>query len=555
MADEPADEETPGAPDAPEPAAAGTLRDREVAALVAHRAEHGRVPTRMVAAAAARCGVSVRTIQRDLVAAAAEPGPLRVPAFTLTDAHMQTIAAHNGNVRKAHEDLIAGGEDMPSYWTFWRAWQAQPSGVRAYLREGADAMKKQWLYAPYTAPSRNAVWQADHFELPVDVIPTGHTTRTVKPWLTLFQDDRTRMIMSWVIIAVPGRRPDADLVCAAVVAGIAPHDVDGVTVGGVPGSIRWDQAAEFRAGMVTQLAMRIGFEAHAVPPYSGHLKGKVERAGRTAQEEVASLATGYTHGAKTLRTAQPFREDPITEQLLVARFNEWVHHYNTKRPHGGLDGQTPLDVWRNDPTALRLVDHELLRESFLVHDRLSKVTKKGVHFRRRWWLGLGLLDHVSRKVQVRYPVGDDSFIELYLDGKWLCTAEPAEELSEAARRQLQADRQAQYRESRRLQEGGRQKRVAANRATTPANPTLPPLSTFGTDDGLDGNADALFDLLGALDAEPDDDKPTKKAPAKKAAASKAPAAKKAAASKAPTAKKAAPAKKAAAKKAPAKGTT
>lgn len=159
-------------------------REREVAALVAHRAKHGKVPTRMVAEAAARCGLSLRTLQREL-ARTAEP-EAEAETFTLTDHHLGVIAGHNGNLTKAREDLIASGEDMPSYWTFWRAWQAQPAGVRAYLKSGADAMKKNWLYAPYTAPSRNAVWQADHFELPVDVIPTGHTTTTVKPWLTMF---------------------------------------------------------------------------------------------------------------------------------------------------------------------------------------------------------------------------------------------------------------------------------------------------------------------------------------------------------------------------------
>ena len=342
------------------------------------------------------------------------------------------------------------------------------------------------------------------------------------------------MIMSWAIVAVPGRRPDADVVSAAIVAGISPHDVDGVQVGGVPGSIRWDQAAEFRSGMVTQLALRIGFDAHAVPPYSGHMKGKIERAGRTAQEEVASMATGYTHGAKTIRTEQPFREEPLTERLLVARFGEWVHRYNTARPHGGLDGRIPLDVWSGDPTPLRLVDHEILRDSFLVDEQLRTVAKKGVFFRNRWWLGLGLLDHVGRKVQVHYPIGDDSFIEVYLNSNWLCTAERAEDLSPAARKQLLKDRQAQYREARRLQDGGRQRRVAANRATTPADPALPPLSTFGTDDGLDADTDVLFDLLGALDD--DTDAPTAaKAPAKKAAAKKA-AAKKTARKK-PAAKK------------------
>jgi putative transposase len=525
------DESAPGEPDG-----AATVRDRVLGELITYRRENGTVPTRMVTEAAGRCGVSVRTMRRWLV-----PPPDEAPdpsaAFTLTQQHLEAIAGHNGNVKRAHADLVAGGHELPSYMTFWRAWRTQPTGLRAYLKDGADAMKAKWIYAPYTAESRNAVWQADHFELPVDVIPTGHTTTTVKPWLTMFEDDKTRMIMSWAIVAVPGRRIGADVVAATIVSAIAPHDVGGVQVGGVPGSIRWDQAAEFKAGMVTQLALRVGFDAHAVPPYSGHMKGKIERAGQTAQAEVASLATGYTHGATTMRHNQPFRDEPITEALLVARFGAWVEHYNTTRAHSSLGGRTPLEVWQADPTPLRLVDHDLLRDSFLIEPKERKVGKKGVFFRNQWWLGLGLLDHVDRKVEVRYPIGDDTFIEIYLKGAWLCTAERAEDLSPSARRELGRLRQSQYREARQIQDGARRSRSAANRATTPAHPSLAPLSTYGTDDGLNADPDALWELLAAND---EDDGPAATPPAKKATAKKAPAKKKA-----PTPT---PAKKAAAKK-------
>lgn len=476
--------------------AAGSVVDRTMAALRAHRAEHGTVPNRMLAQAAGRCGRSVRTLRRWLAAEETDAtGP-----FVIGDLHLEAIAGHNGNVAKAHADLVDSGAEVPSYATFWRAWRTQPAGLRAYISDGADAMKAKWIYAPYTAPSRNAVWQADHFELPVDVIPDGYETTTCKPWLTMFQDDKTRMIMSWAIVAVPGRRPDAPMVAACIAAAISPHQVAGVDVGGVPGSIRWDQALEFKAGMVTQLALRVGFDAHGVPPYSGHMKGKIERAGRTAQEEVAALCTGYTHGANTLSNKTPFRDEPITERLLIARFNEWVEHYNTTRPHSGLGGRTPLEAWKADTTPLRLVHHDLLRDSFLVAPRLRKVGKKGVFFAKQWWLGPDLLDHVDRKVEVRYPIGDDSFIEIHLDGQWMCTAEPAETLSPEARRALQVNRNNQYAEARRIQDGARRRRSAANQTSTIDRPALPPLSAMD-DDGLDAEPADLFDLLPDEDDE------------------------------------------------------
>lgn len=474
----------------------GSVTERTMAALTAHRDERGTVPNYLIVEAGQRVGRTPRTIRRWLAAADTETEG----AFCIEDHHLEAIASHNGNVTKAHADLVRAGHDVPSYTTFWRAWRQQPTGLQAFLRHGADAMKAKWLYAPYTAPSRNSVWQADHFELPVDVIPDNCETTTCKPWLTMFQDDKTRMIMSFDIVAVPGRRPDAAMVSACIVAAISPHDVGGTTVGGIPGSTRWDQAKEFGAGMVTQLALRVGFDAHMVPPYSGHLKGKVERVGQTVQAEVASLCTGYTHDATTLGAKMPFRAEPITERLLRARLTEWVEHYNTERPHSSLEGRTPLEVWVEDATPLRWADRDLLRDSFMVEPRLRKVGKKGVFFRRKWWLGVDLLDHVNRQAEVRYPVGDDSFIEIYLNNEWLCTAQPAETLTATERRALSKARNAQYKAARAIQDASRQRRSRANAATSADSPTLPPFSLMDDDD-LGPDTTDLWDLL----AENDED--------------------------------------------------
>ena len=68
-------------------------------------------------------------------------------------------------------------------------------------------MTNYWIFTPYTAPERNTVWQADHFELPIDVIADGHETTLVKPWLTLFVDDTTRKVMAWALTAEPTAGP------------------------------------------------------------------------------------------------------------------------------------------------------------------------------------------------------------------------------------------------------------------------------------------------------------------------------------------------------------
>lgn len=160
---------------------------------------------------------------------------------------------------------------------FWRSWHAQPAGVLAYARKGAEVLVGFWPYLPYEDPHRNAVWLADHFELNNDVITDGHTTSLVKPWLTIFEDDATRRAVAWALTTSPGRRADADVVCATIAAGIRIRLEDGVQVGGIPGAVRWDNDPSFNSCMVLPLGIAVGFECHTVPPCQGNLRRGVRR--------------------------------------------------------------------------------------------------------------------------------------------------------------------------------------------------------------------------------------------------------------------------------------
>lgn len=218
------------------------------------------------------------------------------------------------------------GEELPAYETFWRRFDELPSGVRAYARKGAEGLVDFWLYPPYEAPHRNEVWQADHFELPNDVIADGCTTALVKPWLSVFMDDRTRKVMGWSLVAEPGCCPGADVVGATICDSIRIRLEQGVEVGGVPRIIRWDNDLSFTAGSVQQLGTAVGFECHAVPPYSGHMKGKVERLGRRVQEQFCVtdvyLRAQLTH--RRIMGAGPddplFADDtgPLRDRLVAA---------------------------------------------------------------------------------------------------------------------------------------------------------------------------------------------------------------------------------------------
>ena len=275
----------------------------ELARLLIIQIENGTIPPHEYAQARLVLGKSVRQIQRDL-AKLRQSGAASTPTrqrFELTLRHKQVIFSCQGNVELAYEQLCESGDELPHFSTFWRRcrWYAQPMGVQAYARHGAQGLVNFWLYPPYEAPERNVVWQADHFELPVAVIADGHKTQLIKPYLTLLVDDRTRKVMGWALTATPDRRPNAEVVIATLASAmrLRTEDLDGteVEVGGVPGIMRWDNDTNFTAEAVLLFGTALGFECHAVPPYTGHQKGKIERLGRTVQEQFCVLQPGlYT---------------------------------------------------------------------------------------------------------------------------------------------------------------------------------------------------------------------------------------------------------------------
>lgn len=478
------------------------VADPTIARLVLARVERGSITDAEYRAASTVTGLSKRQLQRRvaaLFAMRADEVETRRRPFTLTDHHKQVIMAC-GRVKLAYDELVRSGEDLPGYITFWRAFNDLPSGVRAYLRHGAAEMVDFWLYPPYQAPARNEVWQADHFELPVDVVADGHTTTLTKPWLTIFEDDRTRMVLAWSLVARPGGRPGAEVVCATICDAVRVRLEDGVEVGGVPRVIRWDNDLSFNAGSVTQLGTTVGFECHAVPPYSGHMKGKVERLGRRVQEEFCVLQPGYTHGPRTYTETDLFRDTPpLTATELRARLSLYFAEYNRTFHHGLRT--SPHEAWAADPTPLRRATDDQLRGALLVAPRLHTVNRrKGVHFNGQWWQGAGMIDVVGRKVEVRYPINDPSFIEIFYRDSWVATAWPAHELTDDQKSAMWDRRWEMYDDVRGLHDRAREIRVGANAlaATTDATPAVASMPAV---DRLAPDPDDLYALLGRLEGD------------------------------------------------------
>jgi len=88
--------------------------------------------------------------------------------------------------------------------------------------------------------------------------------------------------------------------------------------------VQTDRGREFFAEKVQQCLMEWGIKFRPIKPGSPHLNGKVERSQKTDLQEFYPTVD-------------------LTSKELETRLDEWQHYYNWYRPHGSLNGKTPMD--------------------------------------------------------------------------------------------------------------------------------------------------------------------------------------------------------------------
>ncbi len=439
----------------------------------------------MVRLVAQGLGVTERAVWLRL-ADAERPGHGSPSRFRLADTDRAAYIDFRGNVAAVHraraaalagrssaagvpipEEFVQGwaGAAPVTLRTLQRAFAAEMTpAVAAGVRGGDRARRAKLVYLCRRASYRNQVWEGDHKNLPILVLPPRG--RATTPWVTMFVDDGTRVIAGWAIA-------------------LTPH------AGTVLTALR--------------MAMLPGVEAHVLPEYHANGKGKIERTNRTVDQILLMMLPGFTECPRELngRLSGPLDDRararagyeraaaagadpadlPMRWSVFVDRFAAWVAWYNTEHAHSGIGGRTPAQAWSEDPTPLRLMPEEELRH-LLLADVGRTIDGDGIHFRNLVYVcPAGLIrERRGEKVRLRYMPHDDRFIHVYLDGKYLTTCYPDNALSDeqaeqfyaaarAAERTAAADKRAARRRGRRRLAAlsGAGEPVAASRLVSPAD--------------------------------------------------------------------------------------
>ncbi|WP_017590842.1 Mu transposase C-terminal domain-containing protein [Nocardiopsis ganjiahuensis] len=470
----------------PEKRASATARLRQLA-------DTGHLTSRHVRLTADGCGVSERTVWRWIDAKTREADGRERPGYQLTETDREAYTFYRGNaaaVYRARRAVVEGsippaGVPVPDFLT--QGWQgAQPVAERtlrrafadqvppaetAVLRSGENARRDADVYLSRPPSSRNQVWEMDHKQIPVLVMPPRGAA--VRPWMTTIIDDATRALVGWAIALTP----HSGTVLTAIRMGLV-EDAERGPFGAVPALVRIDRSLEFAARPVTDALKALGVDVHRLPAYTPHRKGKVERFHRTLEQMLLSTLPGFTGGPRDAagRLHGPLDDRPAARaaaetadvrpmgiDALVERVQGWVGWYNTAHQHSALGRRAPAQAWEADPTPLARISPERLRHLLLAEEE-RVVGKDGIRWDRMSYLAPELQGRRGQRVQIRYMPHDNRSIEVYASGEYLCTAYPQTHLTPE---QVEEFRQAQREETRRLRAAQRR---SARRSRTELAP-------------------------------------------------------------------------------------
>lgn len=425
-----------------------------VARLVALRAT-GSLSTAHVRLAAGGLHVSERTVWRWL---GGNPAESSDRFYRVSEADREAYAHFRGNIAAVHRARAAvvsgagraGGAPVPEFLV--AGWAGAASVTertlqRAFGREMCPAERAAWqhgeqdrrdaqVYLTRPVVARNQVWELDHKDLPILVLPPRGPA--VRPWLTSVVDDGTRTLLGWAIALTP----HTGTVLTALRMALVCDEARG-PFGAVPVMVRVDRGLEFAAEAIRDVLAVLCVACHRLPGYQPHRKGKIERLHRSIEQTLLCGLPGYTDGPRDAAgqlygplsdspaaraAAQTDPVGPMRIELFASRFAAWAAWYNTERVHAGLGGRTPLAAWQQDPAALHRIDAQRLRHLLLAGVERT-IGKDGIRFHGLAYVAPELQGRRGQSVEVRYMPHDDRSVEVYLDGKHLCTAYPQGQLS------------------------------------------------------------------------------------------------------------------------------
>lgn len=261
----------------------------------------------------------------------------------------------------------------------------------------------------FVAQHANAIWYGDVMHGP-SVTVKG---RTRKVYLVTLMDDASRLIAH-----------------SAFCTGETALDIEGVLKQavlkrGLPRKLVVDNGAAYRAATLQGICARLDIRLIYCRPYAPEGKGKLERWHRTFR-------------AQFLSELDVSRLNDLDD--LNARLWAWIEQVYHRRPHGGLDGQTPLERYQRDLANIRFLGQKAARLDELFHHRVVRKVRRD-----------GTVSYQGKDFEVPYELSGKTVLLVVdphegkvvgvedAEGKSLGAVTPLDTLGNAQRRRRRPD--------------------------------------------------------------------------------------------------------------------
>jgi hypothetical protein len=256
-------------------------------------------------------------------------------------------------------------------------------------QQAADALK---IRKKFEKEHINELWIADCMHGPYVKFEDEKQTRKHKVFLIAAIDDYSR------VICARGWFWNENSISLEIVL------KGGIGAFGLPIVIYCDNGSLFLSFHLQLACARLGIALIHSKPYDSPSRGKIERFFRTVRDKFLSMLD---------------LEEIKNLDQLNQRFEQWLEKEYHKHPHGGINGERPMDRFMEDskenPHSIKRVSKEELDRAFQV--TLQRKVKNDATISVNGILYECPPEFIGKKIEIRYPADNPRDLTLYQDDR------------------------------------------------------------------------------------------------------------------------------------------
>lgn len=316
--------------------------------------------------------------------------------------------------RKIRELAQENGEKPPGYATVHSVIRKLPADLMMLAQEGTKAYCETFdLVHRQEAARPNAIWQADHCFLDIEVL--REDGEPAKPWLTVVMDDFSRAVAGYFLSF---DAPCSIRTALALRQAIWRKEDPRWRVCGIPEILYTDNGSDFTSHHLEQVAADLKIRLVFSLPGHPRGRGRIERIFSTINQLCLSALPGYAPPG-----SEGFHSRPaLSLAALDAHLREFFLNDYHQRAHS-TTGVPPQKRWESGGFLPQMPDSlERLDLLLLTVAKSRRVHSDGIRFQGLRYVDTGLAAYIGEDVTLRYDPRDVAEVRLFHEGKFLCRA-------------------------------------------------------------------------------------------------------------------------------------